>query len=84
MGLAKQQEPAISTEGIEFEQDISSKPEPEQKSDWRQKRKENRIYFKTKKAIKKQDYKRLKQQKKLEYLEKRLEIKKTTLRSFYA
>ena len=78
---AKKVEPVSSTEDYQLEQSVTqtTKHSKEDKSSWKQKRKENKIYFKNKKAIKKQDNKRKKQINEIEYLEKRLELKKKQL-----
>lgn len=81
---AKKVEPVQSTEGFTIEQSVEKtvKPTKEDKNSWKQKRKETRIYFKTKKTIKKQNYKRTKQINEIEYLEKRLELKKKQLETY--
>ena len=80
-GFAKETEVPESTQGIELSGEIETKATPEQKNDWKQKRKENKQYFKTKNALKKADYKKLQQEKELKYLEKRLELKQKRLES---
>ncbi len=82
--LAKtQEEPAVSTQGVEnLEQTIDkSKPSVEQKNE--QKAKKNRLnkYIKAKKQIRRQNLKKSKKQKELEFLEHRLEVKQKKLES---
>ena len=78
---AKEEEPAVSTEGVEdLDQSIAkSKPDPEEVYDLKAKLKATKLYFKNKKAIKKQDKLRTKSINEIEYLNKRLEEKKRQL-----
>ena len=80
----EQEDPAASTEGFQLEQTITktTKASKEDKSGWKQKRKENKIYFKTKRLIKKNDKKRTKKIQEIEYLEKRIELKKKQLETY--
>ena len=81
---AKKQEPAVSTQGVEdLDQDvINSKPAPEENYDLKAKIKARKQYFKYKKKIKKQDKLRTKTINEIEYLNKRMEVKKKQLESF--
>lgn len=82
--FAKKEEPVVSTQGIEnIEQNLDKTiSDKEQKKDWKEKNKEKIKYFKTKKHIEILDSRRSKKQLEIEYLEKRLEAKKTQLDSF--
>lgn len=78
--FAKEEEPVLSTSGLETgEVTINTKPDKAQQQDWKLKRKQNKLYFKTKKAIEKREYKRNKLEKEAQYLQKRLEAKKQKL-----
>ena len=80
--LAKDEEPAISTHGIEKgEIKLNTNPSKEQKQEWKQKNKEKKKYFKNKRNIEKQTYKKHKKQQELEYLQKRLEAKQQKLKT---
>ena len=79
---AKDSEPVQSTQGIELDNSIEkSKPTPEQINEQKQIKNRSKKYIKYKKNLKKQDFKRTKKQQELEYLEKRLEVKKNKLNS---
>ena len=79
---AKDSEPVQYTQGIELDNSIEkSKPTPEQKNEQKQIKNRSKKYIKYKKNLKKQDFKRTKKQQELEYLEKRLEVKKNKLNS---
>ncbi len=82
--MKAQEEPVSSTEGFHLEQTITktTKASKEDKNNWKQKRKENRAYFKTKHLIKKNDKKRTKKIQEIEYLEKRIELKKQQLETY--
>ncbi len=81
--VAKDDEPVYSTQGIEIDGDAVQKSKPTSESKNEQKRKENRSkkYIKYKKELTKQEVVRAKNQKELEYLEKRLEGKQNKLNS---
>ena len=79
---AKDSEPVLSTQGIELDSSIEkSKQTTEQKNEQKQIKNRSKKYIKHKKNLKKQDFKRTKKQQELEYLEKRLEVKKNKLNS---
>ena len=79
---AKDSEPVLSTQGIELDNNIEkSKPSPKQKNEQKQIKNRSKKYIKYKKNLNKQDFKRTKKQKELEYLEKRLEAKKNKLKT---
>lgn len=79
---AKDSEPVLSTQGIELDNNIEkSKPATEQKNEQKQIKNRSKKYIKYKKNLKKQDFKRTQKQQELEYLEKRLEAKKSKLKS---
>lgn len=82
--MKAQEEPVSSTEGFQLEQTITktTKASKEDKNNWKQKRKENRAYFKTKHLIKKNDEKRNQRILEIEYLEKRLEMKRKQLENY--
>lgn len=76
---AKEEEPALSTSLQSAEAVINTKPDKSQQDDWKQKQKENKLYFKTKKNIEKQENKRNRLEQETQYLQKRLEAKKKKL-----
>lgn len=79
---AKDSEPVLSTQGLELDDNIAkSKLTTEQKTEQKQIKNRSKKYIKYKKNLKKQDFKRTKKQKELEYLEKRLEAKKNKLKT---
>jgi hypothetical protein len=75
--ISSDKEPAVSTEGIEnLDEGIAtSKPDTENKNEQKQQQNRSKKYMKYKNEINKQNIKRDKAQKELEYLEKRLENK---------
>lgn len=74
-------EPVLSTQGTDIDNSVEkSKPTSEQKNEQKQIRNRSKKYIKNKKTLKKQEFKRAKKQQELEYLEKRLEVKKNKLR----
>ncbi|MGN0030989.1 MAG: hypothetical protein ACI37Q_03445 [Candidatus Gastranaerophilaceae bacterium] len=74
------QDPAISTQGIDIDQNVTkSKPTSEQKNEQKQSKNRSKKYLELKRKTQKQDYKRTIKQKELEYMEKRLEVKKNKL-----
>ena len=78
--LAKNTEPVQSTQGIEIAPNIEkSKPTKIQKNEQKYTKNRSKKYIEAKQKIQKQDYKRTLKQKELEYLEKRLEVKKQKL-----
>lgn len=78
--IAKEQDPVLSTQGIEIDQNVAkSKPTSKQKNEQKQIKNRSKKYIDLKRKTQKQDYKRTKKQKQLEYLEKRLEVKKYKL-----
>ena len=78
--IAKQDEPAQSTQGLEIDQNITkSKSTHEQKNEQKLNRNRSKKCIKIKKEIKKTDYKRTIKQTELEYSENRLEQKKKKL-----
>lgn len=83
---AKEDEPAVSTQGISIDSNAVEKSKPSKQDKNEQKLRKNRSskYIKHKKELQKQDYKRNLKQKELEYLEKRLEKKKSKLNSLTA
>ncbi len=79
-GFAKDDEPVVSTQGIEIDESIAkSKPSTEQKNEQKQIKNRSKKYMKVKHKTIKQDQKRTIKQKELEYLENRLEVKKQKL-----
>ncbi len=79
---AIKEEPILSTQGIEIDNSIEkSKPSTEQKNEQKQNKNRSNKYIKHKKALKKQEFKRVKKLQELEYLEKRLEVKKSKLQT---
>ncbi|MBQ8459764.1 hypothetical protein IJ541_06650 [bacterium] len=75
-------EPVKSTEGVEIQGSIEKvKEDSDIKKDRAEKKRATKQYFKYKKAIKKQDCKRTKKEKEIEYLEKRLITKQERLRT---
>ena len=79
---SKNNEPIVSTQGIEIEQNLDKTKEPQDvKNEQKQNKNRSKRYLKKKKQIVKQERKKRKQQKELEYLEKRLESKKLKLES---
>lgn len=82
--FAKDKEPAVSTQGVEeLDQSVvDSKPAPEEVYNLKAKLKANKQYFKYKKQIKKQEKIRTKRVNEIEYLNKRVEMKKKQLESF--
>ena len=85
IGVLATEKPIVqSTEGFTLEQSVERtiKPTKDDKNTWKAKRKETKKYFKNKNLIKKSNYKRAKQIKEIEYLEKRLEEKQKQLETY--
>lgn len=73
-------EPVQSTQGIDIDSSVeNSKPSVEQKNEQKQSKNRLNKYLKAKKKIQKKDSKRRIKQKELEFLERRLELKKQKL-----
>jgi hypothetical protein len=81
--ISADKEPAVSTEGIEnLDEGIAtSKPDSENINEQKQQQNRSNKYMKYKKEIKKQNIKRDKAQKELEYLEQRLENKQQRVKT---
>ena len=81
---AKDNTPAVSTQGVEnIDQSVKkSKPSISEKFDLKAKIKATKKYFKGKKAIQKHDKQRIECINEIEYLNKRLEQKKNQLEYF--
>ena len=82
VSYAKNEEPVLSTQGIEIDQNIEKTKTPQDiKIEQKQKKNRSKLYLKKKKQLIKQEYKKKKELKELEYFEKRLENKKLKLES---
>lgn len=81
VACAKENEPALSTQGVEIDGSSveKSKPSISDKNEQRLRKNRSNRYIKYKKQLLKQNYKRSLKQKELEYLEKRLEVKRNKL-----
>lgn len=76
----KEKEPAVSTQGIEIDENIEqSKPSQEQKNEQKELKNRSKKHIRYNKDLKRQNLKKEEKQKELEYLQKRLEIKKNKL-----
>lgn len=81
VSLGAKNEPAKSTTGVEVPQDIDKtlKPTAKERKERRQKKKDSDYYIKKKKQISKLSLNKKMKQKELDFLKKRLEIKKQKL-----
>ena len=80
IAYSKTDEPIMSTQGLEIDENIEKSKVPEDiKNEQKQRNKRSKIYLKKKKKIAKQEYKKKLRQKELEYIKKRLDNKKLKL-----
>lgn len=76
----KAPEPVISTQGIEISQDVAnSQMTKSEKNEQKALQSRSKKYIKNNKNLKKQKLKRQKQERELEYLKSRLEVKRNKL-----
>ena len=80
----KAPEPVISTQGIEISQDVAnSKMTKSEKNEQKALQCRSKKYIKNNKNLKKQNLKKQKQERELEYLKSRLEVKRNKLETMF-